>query len=82
MYDLGAFPAITEGKKPIQGEVWEVDQETLERLDHLEGHPNLYLRLQVPLLGGKEKVWAYFLPEDRLPQRATPMPVGNWPMKR
>lgn len=83
MFDLGAFPAITKGNKPIFGEVWDVSPETLKRLDHLEGHPDHYIRVKVPLLGdAKETVWAYVMPKERLPQRAVPMPVGNWPMRR
>lgn len=85
MYDLGPFPAVVP-KAPGQviGEVWDVSDETLDRLDHIEGVPLFYVREKVPLLGSTvgHDVWAYFLPKDRLPKRAVPMPVGNWPIKR
>lgn len=45
MYHLGSFPAVTDnGDKVIQGEIFEVDTQTLANLDHLEGHPNFYER--------------------------------------
>ena len=45
LHDLGQFPAVTcDGVDTIKGEVYEVDKETAERLDHLEGYPNFYDR--------------------------------------
>ena len=67
MLDLGAYPAIIAGgKKEVTGEVYQVDAETLARLDRLEGHPSFYERRQVkvfPLLQGVDHwlAWAYFL---------------------
>lgn len=82
MFDLGAFPAVTPGHMPIKGEVWEVSDETLARLDHLEGHPDFYVRMEVPLMHSKDSlVWVYFIPHEYV-ARKKPMPVGNWPLKR
>lgn len=84
MYDLGNYPAIVP-KSPGQsiGEVWEVSEKTLKRIDQIESHPAYYVREEIPLLGFTShwKAWAYFLPRDRLPLHATPMLVGNWPKK-
>jgi gamma-glutamylaminecyclotransferase len=81
MYNLGAFPAITQGKGHVQGEVWLVSDLTLDRLDHLEGHPDFYKRKEI-FFGGKQKAWAYFMLKENLPKNAVPMPVGNWPIRR
>lgn len=40
----GGFPLLTEGEYNILGEIWEVDDETLRRLDGLEGVPHMYRR--------------------------------------
>lgn len=45
MFSLGMFPGVaTGGWHAIHGEVYEVDDLTLKRLDRLEGHPNFYRR--------------------------------------
>ena len=47
LYTLGAFPAVLagdDGDNPVRGEVYSVDDETLRRLDRLEGHPTFYRR--------------------------------------
>jgi gamma-glutamylcyclotransferase (GGCT)/AIG2-like uncharacterized protein YtfP len=39
MYDLGAFPAIIKQKgSQVQGELYQIDEETLKALDYIEGH--------------------------------------------
>ncbi len=56
MIDLGAFPGVIhvlEGGSPVMGEVYEVDDATMTRLDRLEGydkeHPSegLYNRMEI-----------------------------------
>lgn len=45
MYSMGWFPAITlKGDTTIKGEVYDVDADTLARLDRLEGYPGWYDR--------------------------------------
>ena len=44
MYDIGAFPGIVPGAGSIPGEVYEVEYETLQNLDYLEGEGSLYIR--------------------------------------
>ena len=60
MYDIGAYPAITDGKQAIKGEVYEVDDEVLARLDRLEGiSSGFYFRREVtiPKLGEKALIY-------------------------
>lgn len=55
-----------EGKSYVRGEVYEVDERTLENLDGLEGHPNWYNRKIINVVtevGDKLKAWAYFMPK-------------------
>ena len=61
LYDLGAFPAVSiKGQQRILGEVWEVDDNTFEVLDSIEGYPHFYNRTQVDTSAGK--AWMYYIP--------------------
>ena len=79
MHDLGAFPAIrpVPGLSPIIGELYEVDDEGLRRLDRLEGHPTFYRRYQRTIVtdAGTARAWVYVLanPTDRPMVRS-----GDW----
>ena len=59
MLDLGAFPGVIDGEKYIQGEVWEVDENTFDVLDRIEGYPTFYNRKLIPTTQGK--AWMYYL---------------------
>lgn len=64
MISLGGFPGILDfGTTSIKGEVYEVDKETLARLDRLEGHPRWYKRTPITLNDGFE-VETYIYPSD------------------
>jgi gamma-glutamylaminecyclotransferase len=53
LYDLGSFPGVVRcGDRAVLGELYEVDDATLERLDRYEGHPHFYLRQAIDLEGG------------------------------
>ena len=54
MFDLGAFPGIVpmEGER-VPGEVWLVNDHTLQRLDHYESEGSLYLRRPVRVHTGE-----------------------------
>src|SRR3990167_8313550 len=57
MYDAG-FPVVMKGEKgaPITGEIYDVDQETIKRLDRLESVGYMYRRERVVLdIPGWEK---------------------------
>ncbi|WP_213036211.1 gamma-glutamylcyclotransferase [Candidatus Nitrotoga fabula] len=62
-YDLGEYPGVCEGKDPIYGEIYQVDQNTLKTLDQIEGYnpaaerQSLYVRKNVfvtPFDGGTQ----------------------------
>ena len=45
LYDLGFYPGIiADENECTKGEVFEVDNETMSRLDRLEGEGDLYLK--------------------------------------
>jgi len=53
MYDLGSFPGLVRGGiNAVVGEVYEVDSDTLESMDRLEGHPHFYHRTNIVLADG------------------------------
>lgn len=69
MYDLGSYPGIIPGDNVIHGEVYTVDDDTLQYLDMIEGysinHKNtsLYIRQSIPVTMYDETVetaYAYF----------------------
>ena len=51
LYSAGLFPCMVpnEDGKSIPGEVYEIDDECLARLDRIEGHPHLYKREPIEL---------------------------------
>src|SRR5215831_10553864 len=53
LYDLGSFPAlVAAGTHAVAGEIFEVNEETLEHLDRFEGHPRYYRRGPITLEQG------------------------------
>lgn len=48
---------------PIGVEVYQVSDETLKKLDWLEGHPNFYCREQIAVIAGGEEhlAWIYVI---------------------
>jgi len=64
MYSMGFFPAVVEvdgaDDAEIVGEVFLVDEDTLDSLDILEGHPSWYVRRQVDTPW--KKAWMYVMP--------------------
>ena len=75
LYDLGYFPALTDGNNKVYGELIEFDNpEILQRVDYLEGfrgdnHPhNYYERRMVDVFvgGNKVKAWVYVLSDEQV----------------
>lgn len=66
MFPMGGFPGVTsDGDKAVIGELYEVDEQGLRRLDQLEGNGHFYTREEVDVvLEDSEtiKAWMYLLP--------------------
>lgn len=64
MNSLGGFPGVVKSQKGfVSGELYEVNDTTLARLDQLEGNGRFYNREVVDLENGEE-AWMYFLMEE------------------
>jgi gamma-glutamylcyclotransferase (GGCT)/AIG2-like uncharacterized protein YtfP len=61
---VASFPYAMrhESRYPIVGEIFRVNEKTLEHLDLLQGHPYWYRRLLVPIEVGEDRhdAWVYF----------------------
>jgi gamma-glutamylcyclotransferase (GGCT)/AIG2-like uncharacterized protein YtfP len=56
MFNLGQFPALVkmpglDNGPMIEGELWEVDEDCIRRLDMIEGTPSFYRRQEVQVAG-------------------------------
>lgn len=87
MISLGGFPGVRHPDppgspaSPIVGELYEVDDETLARLDLLEGYPRFYERIQVRLHltakpAGEHAAQMYVLARRR--EVGDLIPDGDW----
>jgi gamma-glutamylaminecyclotransferase len=71
------YPALLpDGQKSISGELYEVDDQTLRRLDVLEDVPTYYERHTIELADGSS-AYAYVMPRERA-QRAVPIPSNSF----
>lgn len=63
------FPFLVERKGiGARGELYLVDDRTLEDLDRIEGHPNFYKRKQIKItdeFGQERTAFAYIHPDNR-----------------
>jgi len=77
LFDLGSFPAmVARGDAPVVGELYEVDDVLLKRLDVFEGHPRFYERTEIQLEDGTTAE-AYLMPRSQV--RGTRRIVsGSW----
>lgn len=87
LYSLGGFPGLRlDDVAPtwVQGEVWTVDDETLERLDRLEGVSHDFYRrvlVSVELLAGTSvEAWAYEINERHVRGRSR-VASGDWSLR-
>lgn len=65
MRHLGGFPGVhLHGNDQVHGEIYEVTEDVMFRLDRLEGHPNFYERQIVD--SSKGPVWVYLFPENHM----------------
>ena len=80
LYDLGAYPGLllNESNSLVVGEVYEVDDETLNKLDDMEASSH-YWRKQVKISLGthSKKCWIY-APNPEAFSRRTLIASGDW----
>ena len=80
LYDFGAYPGLVldEANSPVVGEVYEVDEEILGRLDDIESSA-YYRRKRVEVSLGDRRVtcWVYE-PDAELFPRRTLIASGDW----
>ena len=80
LYDLGAYPGLIldESNSLVVGEVYEVDDETLKKLDDFESASH-YWRKQVKISLGTHirKCWIY-APNPEAFSRHTLITSGDW----
>lgn len=77
LYDLGSYPGIKDGDGLVVGEVYEVHQQTLNRLDEIEGyhphyhHQSLFIReeYEVCMMNGIEIDCYVYSYNDRVKKR-------------
>lgn len=80
MVTLGGFPAIEPGAGTVVGEVYEINEETLDRLDGLEGYTeggnhNLYERETITTDDGIT-AFVYVMPGCK--EEYPPLDSGDW----
>lgn len=68
---VSSIPFLVEedGKNYVSGEVYKVDEKTLNAIDQLEGHPDWYERKVISIIteqGDKLQAWAYFMQKSKL----------------
>ena len=83
-YDLvqiDYYPAMLEGGQcRIMGELYEIDDETLKRLDELEEVPHYYERRTIELADGTA-AQTYVMPRERMTKGSLPIPSGYFRMR-
>lgn len=77
LYEGSSYPFAKRGPGTAIGEVYEVDDQTMNRLDRLEGHPSFYKREETKVFceGEFEEAWIYLYPDaDKYPR----IDDGEW----
>lgn len=80
LYDLGAYPGLllNDSNFLVSGEVYEVDDETLTKLDDFEASSN-YLRRQVEIsLGDHKRICWTYEPSPEFYSLETLIGSGDW----
>jgi gamma-glutamylcyclotransferase (GGCT)/AIG2-like uncharacterized protein YtfP len=80
LYDLGAYPGLLldESNSPVVGEVYEVGDETLSRLDEFEASSN-YVRKQVEIsLGARRETGWTYEPDPEFYTLSALIASGDW----
>ena len=80
MKSFGFFPVITpDNASSVLGEMWDINDNHLERCDRLEGHPNFYTRIKLEDDDGM--FYTYMQPISKLTQLPD-VTSGNWRQHR
>jgi gamma-glutamylcyclotransferase (GGCT)/AIG2-like uncharacterized protein YtfP len=80
LYDLGAYPGLilSESNALVTGEVYEIDDKLLNRLDEFEASSN-YLRKQVEIsLDGQRRMCWVYEPDPEFYSLQTLITSGDW----
>jgi gamma-glutamylcyclotransferase (GGCT)/AIG2-like uncharacterized protein YtfP len=67
LYDQGDHPCLVEDEKrgvAVRGELWQVDEATLARLDIYEEAPSLFMRREIKVAGQTTPILAYLFQGD------------------
>ena len=83
LLDLGSYPAmVLDGQTAIHGEIYAVDDDTLARLDRLEGHPHYFVRAHITLQWPDElEAWVYVMRREILTAKPR-IASGDWKARR
>ncbi len=78
--NFGVFPGLMlNGSTSVKGEVYEVDDETLDYLDYHEGHPTFYCRSSIKLKDHSDNVEAYIINKHSKYNKELPIiHSGDW----
>ncbi len=74
LYDVGPYPALVPGSKAISGEVYLIDDHTLQQLDILEDVPVEYRRETINTPYGT--AWIYLYQDDS--SLSVEVDSGDW----
>ena len=80
LYDLGGYPGLllNQSNSLVAGEVYEVDDELLNKLDDFESSSN-YLRKQVEIsVGTKRRICWIYEPNPEFYSLRTLITSGDW----
>lgn len=80
LYDFGEYPGLLPGESgsPVAGEVYEVSEELLQKLDDIEA-PAYYSRREVEVsLGGRSVTCWVYEPDLKLYPSRTLITSGDW----
>lgn len=76
MESLGGFPALIPGNSSAVIELYDVDEDTMRRLDMLEGYPTFYDRKLISTSLGD--AWIYFMEESHGSWERPIIESGDW----
>jgi gamma-glutamylcyclotransferase (GGCT)/AIG2-like uncharacterized protein YtfP len=79
LYNLGAYPGMVQGGGEVVGEVYEIPESFLKKLDLVEGVPELYRRelIEVTLENG-QTISAYAYIYNRKIDNKLLISSGDW----